>query len=304
MLDKTDPQAAVSLPAEPPTPSHYLESRKNKILLIGRPEVGKVALIDRILQQSNQSVPSHDPLDDEDGVCIPWKIDTKYFTADVRFWVASTSDDAVEGEDGWEQIGHAVDGFIFVYDKAKPETFADIHRWASFLEKFDPNVALCVASTMSATEPCEEPDEHREWCVEHGVEFVDMDETPSEGGADEDNGDKVGFDRVVEALGTNMWDGMERKQGGSSAKPGAFSGRENSSVLPVDIGDFEALTEIFGDDDEDELAVFEESLRTLTSFKEHQGEMSLAERRALADKLARALDLSLSDSDEGESTDE
>ncbi|CAO3636483.1 unnamed protein product [Cunninghamella echinulata] len=51
-----------------------------------------------------------------------------------------------------------------------------------------------------------------EWCLDHQFDYVDMDlqsESPL---------DKVGYDMIVDALHTNMWDGLTRKDGRQAKK--------------------------------------------------------------------------------------
>lgn len=53
--------------------------------------------------------------------CIPWVIDNKYYTADVQFWIDSATPDHTDAatKETWDEIGHVIDAFIFVFDLNK-----------------------------------------------------------------------------------------------------------------------------------------------------------------------------------------
>lgn len=68
-------------------------------------------------------------------------------------------------------------------------------------QKNQPNVVLCVA-----TEPADNIDEYLDWCAEHQVEFVDGNLNQGQ-----DPREKVGLQRVLEALESNLWENMQRE---------------------------------------------------------------------------------------------
>jgi len=54
--------------------------------------------------------------------CIPWVLDTKYYTAEVGLWIASTVKGDVFDINDWSKIAPAVDAIIFVYNKKEVRT--------------------------------------------------------------------------------------------------------------------------------------------------------------------------------------
>ncbi|KAJ3292922.1 hypothetical protein HK104_004900 [Borealophlyctis nickersoniae] len=271
-----------------------MPARKNKILVTGRPGVGKIDLVKRILSiypNSSQAPPesSTQPL------CIPWTIDTKYYTAEVGFWVDSAEGVTQTDVEAWEVLNDAVDGFMFVFNRSKPETFEDIRAWSKFLERCQPNVALCVANTAGAVDegaPCADVDVFEDWCIANGVEFVDVDTSAAsradDGRALEDVGkERVGFERIVEALETNMWDGMRRKQTPARARQDAED-EEDSALDDLDgIPDTDPMRKFVellglnfaddgdGDGDPGDLDAFEESVQKLKRLRAYRRRSSL-----------------------------
>jgi hypothetical protein len=77
-----------------------------------------------------------------------------------------------------------------------------------FLEVCDPGIRLCIATSTTTQQTETTTTEFEDWCLEHQFDYVDMKqqevETPM---------DKVGYDLVVDALHTNMWEGLTRKDG-------------------------------------------------------------------------------------------
>jgi len=57
----------------------------------------------------------------KDTHCVPWKIDNKYYKANVQFWIdsAKPEDSNEETKKHWKEIGNVIDAFIFVFDKYK-----------------------------------------------------------------------------------------------------------------------------------------------------------------------------------------
>jgi hypothetical protein len=142
------------------------------------------------------------------------------------------------------------------------------------VEGVDPNVLLCVAQAVAEDAPSDNfLDEVSEWCVEHGFEFVDLNDKPEATGkgkivgvhhihsdpisltllvTDRQYEDKVGADRIVEALESNMWGSMKRKQlNGNSGPLQVVSSKEDEHENPLsldslnledDYGDFEGTS--------------------------------------------------------------
>ncbi|KAG0018268.1 hypothetical protein BGZ81_010315 [Podila clonocystis] len=174
------------------------------------------------LQDQDPSTPGRAKLD-HSGVTIPWTIDTKYYSVKVDFWIDETY---AQGSSAMEQmvesgeldeLGSVVEAIVFCFSKNQPATFHDIKPWLSFVERHEPSITLCVATTAPAPpegssqtgrlEEDEVIEDYDDWCLDNGFEFIDLQEQPESLGQEE----HVGLDRILEALAAHMWDGLKRK---------------------------------------------------------------------------------------------
>ncbi|KAG0336591.1 hypothetical protein BG000_006430 [Podila horticola] len=178
----------------------------------------------QLQQDQDPSTPGRAKLD-HSGVTIPWTIDTKYYSVKVDFWIDETY---AQGRNAMEQmvesgeldeLGSVVEAVVFCFSKNQSATFHDIKPWLSFVERHEPSITLCVATTAPAPQP-EEPlqtgqleadseviEDYDDWCLANGFEYIDLQEQPESLGQEE----HVGLDRILEALAAHMWDGLKRK---------------------------------------------------------------------------------------------
>ncbi|RCH92048.1 hypothetical protein CU098_010264, partial [Rhizopus stolonifer] len=169
------------------------------------------------------------------GVKIPYKMDTKYYSAKVDFWL-----DEIEQEQETipkyienKQVSQVIDAFVFVFDKA--EHFESIKLWLPFLDKTEPNIRMCINQSHQNTE------DMNDWCLSNGFDYVDMNEkteTPM---------DKVGIALALEILQTNLWDGMIRKD------KGGMTEREEELELIREIQELQLHREDKEEEEEDDI---------------------------------------------------
>ncbi|KAF9350560.1 hypothetical protein BGX26_011276 [Mortierella sp. AD094] len=160
---------------------------------------------------------------DHSGVTIPWTIDTKYYSVQVDFWIDETEaqgkaelDRMIESGE-LDEMGTVVEAVVFCFSKNQPSTFHDIKPWLNFVERHEPSITLCVATSAPKTETQdmvqdlsmsnEAITDYDDWCLGNGFEFIDLDDQSSDITQDE----HVGLDRIMEALAAHMWDGLKRK---------------------------------------------------------------------------------------------
>ncbi|KAI9008755.1 hypothetical protein CLU79DRAFT_776750 [Phycomyces nitens] len=191
---------------------------RNKIFIVGHANVGKLDFVKGAFECSETEFPKEivdnqlkELNDSHAGLRIPWTIDTKYYTANIDFWLDEIAPESIEKDikaytDQSHGITKVIDAFVYVFRKDKPETFSSLSFWLPFLEECDPSIRLCVGRTGDCknTEPKETID-YEEWCLDHEFEYIDLDETTK------DPLDKAGVELAVEVLKTNMWDGSSHK---------------------------------------------------------------------------------------------
>lgn len=138
---------------------------------------------------------------------------TKYYTAKLDFWLdeieATSVKETVTAYCKEEtEIGKVVDAFVFLFDKSKLDTFDTMKDWIPFLDQSCPNIKICIGTSTKKPLTAEEDATINDWCLNNGIDYVDMDETT------ETPMDKVGMELALEILQTHFWDGMVKLNNG------------------------------------------------------------------------------------------
>ncbi|CAB4413486.1 unnamed protein product [Rhizophagus irregularis] len=183
---------------------------RNKILVLGRRGVGKLSIIKQLLSITNQSIDSFNIEDkNHSGIKIPWNINTKYYNAKVDFWIDETlhkdhvNKEVIQGYENEENgIGKVVDAILFIFKKDEPTTFDDIKVFLPFIQQYDPAITLAIGTGKNVHNIND--DSYEDWCLENGFEYVDMDTKK------ENIDERIGIERILEALQSNMWEGLTR----------------------------------------------------------------------------------------------
>lgn len=255
-----------------------LENRPG-ILIVGSLNVGKRTLLSRLL-----------PVDFEDAsdsssqpLVHGWKIDTKYYTADVSVWMAHLQDGfSAKALPVFDQLT----ALVMVFDMSEMSTLVALQDWVSQIDLQEFEILLCIGNKvdlipghpghteykrclLKLSDPFadsyseygifesegssllgdEEPslDIRRtcmEWCSEHNIEFVEA----CASNAEFDkclsvDGDSQGVERLFGALSAHMWPGMILKTGDKIAEP-SLPEKEELSEEESDFEiDYEVLSE-------------------------------------------------------------
>ncbi|KAL9544320.1 hypothetical protein MBANPS3_007696 [Mucor bainieri] len=200
---------------------HLLQDMlKNKIFVTSQPNASTLQFVKDIFAASNNKAFPQKLVDtrlkdtngDLVGVCIPYEIDTKYYTAKVDFWLDEI-DKATEKEtikaycEKDTEISKVIDAFVFIFDKKEyqPSSFNTVKEWLPFLDQAEPGIRLCIGTSSNQPLDMEVDAEINDWCLSNSFDYVDMDEKT------DIPMDKVGIELALEIIQTNFWDGMVKK---------------------------------------------------------------------------------------------
>ncbi|GAB5589749.1 hypothetical protein Unana1_04649 [Umbelopsis nana] len=280
--------------------------KRNKILVIGRPNAYKLDIVKQLLTESQCKVP--EDLNDSSQM-IPWTIDTKYYTASVDIWLDHIESDAEEAVkafvDDKNGICEVVDCLVLVFRKDEPESFDDLKLWTAFVEKCDPSVKIVVGTSSEL--PPKNMDDVENWCTNNMFVYVDADEKQQIKSEDE-FGDKVGIPLLLETLEANLWDGLVLKS--SSQAPSEIDTARLQMLdlgLEDEDGDFTDLPsekdirkmqqELFGafDDPNDGL---DQAFAKIQNLRELGANLPDNERRKLAAEVALSFAAHFNEKDE------
>ncbi|KAJ2494032.1 hypothetical protein IWW37_000110 [Coemansia sp. RSA 2050] len=230
---------------------------KNKILVLGRSKVNKAQIINSVVSQTPLGY-TPETKDAEDGTRITWSLSTRYYQAQLEFWVDNTESlppSQVEHMEKWlanpslhseeepcsipedpsiaqlqEHLSEVVDAIMFAFDPTDPSSFTDILPWARFAKLHAPGVLLCVAATADGKPVEVSKDEWFEWCVANGWEWLDLTDT--------DPDTEYTVERLREALESNEWANMEPiKKPLNSNKPPAAAPTMAEEISSVALED-------------------------------------------------------------------
>ncbi|KAI9199760.1 uncharacterized protein BJ171DRAFT_517680 [Polychytrium aggregatum] len=289
---------------------------KNKILLLGTEACRHTSVLRHLLAHgSSPEQPAGDVIHDDHAKVVPWRLETKYYVADLQIWVdqIDSKQTLEEVQQFCEAVGSAIDAIIYVFDKTDEAELglSIIENWAHFVHEYEPNIALCVAFSSRRTCDLDAPSsETEDWCIANGFEYIDMDLSPAE--PDEFGYvEKVGLDRIVEALESNLWDGHRPKGTRPANRPASAVPIDPTELGNDDFGPFvqpnhevfDGLEEmptdediskvhelLFGGADNDDS--FERTLQTLRNFH-HSETLDDKDRRAFAAKIALSFGVEL-----------
>lgn len=182
------------------------EDARGRVLLVSDPLVSTQAVLQTIAQRGG---------DQHASGALPWRLDTKYYTAEVLLeahTVAQCSQLSLDTA-GCEAV-------LLVFDAAQPDSFQAVARWWEGAGGGDADlgvrlaVALAGPSAHASSAPAVARPavltEAEAWCAEHLVELVEVageeEEAVAGAAAASDSREgATGVHRIREALEAHMW---------------------------------------------------------------------------------------------------
>jgi hypothetical protein len=170
---------------------------RNGVLIAGDSEAAR-AMAQRIVEVGQAAAVATSPDAAGASGAWAWTITTKYFTADV---VVRAAGARVPAEAMPAARATDTDALILL-----ELTRAELALWRDALAELPRRPGVVLVAAHDGGAPSEAATTAaREWALDNGAEFVDL-------AAQSVGREKEGVDRIVEALQTNEWENMARKQ--------------------------------------------------------------------------------------------
>lgn len=209
----------------------------------------------------------------DNGIIIqPWLIDTKYYTAQVNLIGLD------EKFKRTPEFISNIEALIIHMDSNKTSGLQDLRKWDEIQTECDLDVKLLVANyctddtkvTRSAA---------MEWCLKRGFELIELYPTTSDQIEEEIIVEKIGVERIIEALQTHAWSNLDMKSKSTSKpiKESAISGDKESKLIKGD----DVLTEEGLDD-------FSELFSQLHMMKSNFQSLPTNQRKQCAEQMVTA----------------
>lgn len=307
-----------------------------RILLIGKREAGALNVIKGdefaaysvydIMADSGPDLTGSAPTPDEGGCTAglthEWRAETAYYKAIVPIWVDEFSDARAWAAEFMapeaREVVDAVGAWIYVYSKAAGGVINDeaqgamesiqsiVHR---HLEDGPEPIMLAVARPQttggsletSSGDASQVQEQCEDICSQFGFEYIDY-------GAKGQNeyGEKVGFERLKEALETNEWPAVGDDAGGADSL--LVDEADESSWGGIDLEEAEWTSELFGvkaalqeegdrtpdqdesthpEDQADQVDGLDKLLSKLMAVKEQSAGLPEADRKRIAAQAVR-----------------
>lgn len=204
-----------------------------------------------------------------------WEIDTKYYTANVNL-VGLENDVNVTEELNVEYV----EALIIHMDTNKETGLDDLSKWEPIESACSLDIKLLVCNYCTDDTKITR-NKALEWCTKRGFEFVEL--YPFQTTVDEDDSkEKMGVERIIEALQSHTWSNLEMKTKSNSKKQlNVFEGVSSSFLeSPTSV-----LKDSFRSDVTDD---FTELFSQLHMMKDNLQNMPMNQRKQCAEQMVTA----------------
>lgn len=213
-----------------------------------------------------------DSVDEDKSATVKcnWLIDSKYYTAEIC--LMGIKEDFQRSED----FNNRVEALILHVDTNKLSGLKELDRWDKIDQDCDPDIKLLVANYCNNDTKVTKA-KATEWCLKKGYELIELYPTSNE----EDNtasdfDEKVGAERIIEALQSHMWSNLVLK---SQTK------KETSHKSGIDSSNSK---DIIDEDLDDNLEEFTELFSQLHSIRESLNCLQPRDRKKCAEHMVTA----------------
>ncbi|KAB0796604.1 hypothetical protein PPYR_10665 [Photinus pyralis] len=213
----------------------------------------------------------------ENEVSCTWQIDTKYYTADVDIYGITDTYDRTS------EFNNNVDALIIHMDSNKDTGLEDLVKWQSLENDCDPEIKLLICNYCNAETKVKKANAI-DWCLKHGYELIELypnvvrcEETEE----DEIIKEKVGVDRIIEALQAHVWPSLVLKSKHENVSRRNEDIEESSSVNSNQLKEGGFLTNEATDD-------FTELFSQLHMIQQSMKSLPISQRKQCAEQMVTA----------------
>ena len=185
-----------------------------------------------------------------------WQIETKYYTAEVDIIGIN------EQYQRSQTFNDNVEALIIHMDTNKETGLQDLTQWSAIEDDCDPEIKLLIANYCTNDTKITKA-AATEWCLQRGFELIEL--YPAQQTCDQDIiEEKIGVDRVVEALQTHTWSNMNMKSQKKNVGEETSSDNVEHDEFPANdpVDDF---SDLFA-----QLSMMKESLQSLPTNQRKQ----------------------------------
>lgn len=199
-----------------------------------------------------------------------WKIDTKYYNAEVEF--VGITEDYQRTED----FNENVEALIIHMDSNKTTGLEDLKKWESLENDCNPEVKLLVSNYFTAETKISH-NKATEWCIKRGYELVELypQNKSKTDKLEEIIEEKTGVERIVEALQAHMWPNLIMKDEDTGKLTINSSTKETRGTRENLVAD-------------DGLEEFADLFQQLHTMKDSMQSMPVHQRRQCAEQMVTA----------------
>lgn len=147
----------------------------------------------------------------EDIVSYNWKIDTKYYTADIK--LCTTKKRTV----GTAEFAESVQAAVIYFNASQAESFDLAKAWLPYLEEISPAIQLLVCRNIPQSQATHRHNVQK-WCLDNDFELVEL-EPEVKQDEDDDFQETTGIKRIIQALHAHMWPDMVLKENHHTVSP-------------------------------------------------------------------------------------
>ncbi|CAE1159903.1 AAGAB [Acanthosepion pharaonis] len=148
---------------------------------------------------------------DQDFPQYEWKVDTKYYTAQVGLCAVSD-----QSANLCRESPESIQSLILYFDAEEEKSFQFFDKWLPFLAEHKPEVLIAVCRHCSDFTAIPRMT-ILNWCIENGFELVELKPDLSDEEEEEDDfPETVGVARIIQALHAHTWPNLVMKKDGPS----------------------------------------------------------------------------------------